>query len=291
MMLLTLRPLFLKFLMAPLFALAFHIGLMAQTNTRIFSVTGVVRSPQSGETITIEHEEIPGFMPAMTMPFYADPAETASLTAGDRVQFEFHVGETSRATNFRKLPASPTAATPAPVNSAHRAIRRLRAGDTVPPFSLVDEQGSPLTSSSLEGRLTLVTFIFTRCPVPEFCPLISRKFQEVQTAAAANDSLQLLSISIDPEHDRPAVLQAYSRSLDANPATWKFATGSVDEVAKLTRAFAVRTEFNNGRLDHTLATALIGPDGRVIEIWRGNAWKPAEVLAKIASGAPQNRRP
>ena len=254
----------------------------SETSEKVFTVTGVVRLPYSEGSIRIEHEEIPGFMPAMTMPFYTTAADASHLKVGDRVQFEFRVGAQSRATHFKKLPPSPSTNPPDRVAAPRPSSSRLRTGDPVPDFSLTSEDDQPLTADAFAGHHTVVTFIFTRCPVPEFCPLMSRKFQELQQASRdRNLGLRLLSITIDPEFDRPDILRAYSKSLDADPATWRFATGSVEEIAKLSRAFAVRTEFNSGRLDHTLATALIGPDGRIVEIWRGNAWKPAEVLARL----------
>lgn len=248
---------------------------------RVFTVTGTVRSPHADGTITIDHEAIPGFMPAMTMPFYASAADTVGLQAGDRVQFEFRVGTESRATKFKKLAAT-SANVPATSTPPRPASTRLRPGDRIPDFSLTAENNEPFTAADLDGRHTVVTFIFTRCPVPEFCPLIGRKFQELQHASREQQlDLRLLGITLDPDFDRPDILRAYSQSLDADPATWRFATGTVDEIARLTRAFAVRTEFNSGRLDHTLATALIGPDRRIVEIWRGNAWKPSEILARL----------
>ena len=250
-------------------------------------MTGVVRAPHAEGAITIEHDPIPGFMPAMTMPFYANASDAAGLKAGDRVQFAFHVGTESRATNFQKLPALPSAG-PVTPSAPRPTTARLRPGDRVPDFALTSATAQPLTAADFDGEHTLVTFIFTRCPVPEFCPLMARKFQELQQASREQRlGLRLLSITIDPEHDRPDVLHAYSKSLDADPARWRFATGPLDEIARLTRAFAVRTEFNSGRLDHTLATALIGPDRRVVEIWRGNGWKPAEVLARLPAAPAQ----
>ena len=157
------------------------------------------------------------------------------------------------------------------------------------PFRLTDHSGKTRTDADFRGRNTILTFVFTRCPVPEFCPRIGEKFQTLQSKLAATSDggpaeprVQLLSISIDPEHDQPAILHEYGSSLGADFARWRFATGSPEEIARLTKLFAVRTERNGGSLDHTLATALVGPDGKIVEIFRGNAWKPEEVLAKIA---------
>lgn len=248
---------------------------------RTFAVRGVIQAPYADGAITIEHEAIPGFMPAMTMPFYTDESEVRGLQRGDVVEFKFIVGERSRAIDFRKVGrANPSAA--AAAAGAQRP--RLRAGDAVPAFALIDQAGESLDESDLKGRHTIVTFVFTRCPVPEFCPLIAKKFQTLQQTfaeAGVGDEVRLLSITIDPEHDRPAVLRAHGEALGADFRRWRFATGTNEQIATLAKWFAVRTERNGGSLDHTLATALIGPDGSVVEIWRGNGWKPEDIAAKV----------
>lgn len=277
-------------LLAPLVLV---LALPAAEAERVYTVKGVVRASHDAQTgtISIQHEDIPGFMPAMTMPFYADAAEVKELSPGDRVEFEFRVGERSRATKFLQL-GRESGRPEAPGASSRR---RLRAGDEMPPFALIDQDGRPVTTETLRGKHTVATFVFTRCPVPEFCPLIGRKFQALQEGLHApsgpSPEVQLLSISIDPEHDRPAVLRAYGESLGADFARWRFATGEAGEVARLAAAFAVRTERRAASLDHTLATALIGPEGRVVEIWRGNAWKPEEILAKVREPRGELRHP
>jgi protein SCO1/2 len=277
--------------------LAYAIGFAPVTSCaasdRVYTVRGIVRAPFQDGTISIQHEEIPGFMPAMTMPFYVDATEAKQLSAGDRVEFEFHVGERSRATKFRKVgrvEANPRQSA-AREATATPSRKRLREGDPLPAFTLTDQDNRAITDADLRGRNTILTFVFTRCPVPEFCPLIGKKYQALQSALSMRAGLptsevQLLSISIDPEHDKPAVLRAYGESLGADFSRWRFATGTSEEIEKLTRAFAVRTERNGASLDHTLATALISPDGKVTDIWRGNAWKPEEVVSRI-TGAPR----
>lgn len=252
----------------------------------VHQVRGIVRGPYAAGSITIEHEAVPNYMPSMTMPFNVEAADVAALTPGDRVEFELHVnGDTSRATGFRKVGriADEPGAPPTPPRAT---ATRLRPGDTLPAFALVDQDGQPFTADALRDRRTVITFIFTRCPVPDFCPLLARKFQALQAALAerkdAADNVRLVSITIDPEHDRSPVLRAYGQAQNADFARWRFATGEPAQVEELARRFAVRTERNGATLDHTLATALVGPDGRVIEIWRGNAWQPEEVLARLS---------
>lgn len=267
-----------------LIGLILALSLPASAADREFTVRGVVRRAFHEGTITVQHEDIPGFMPAMTMPFFTDETEARGLVPGDRVEFLFRVGDKSRASAFRKIGAAD--APPEPATSPSRRAARVRPGDSLPAFQLIDENGAPLTMGNLRGHATVLTFIFTRCPVPEFCPLLGKKFQELQDVLARrnDDRTRLLSITLDPDYDRPDVLRAYARSLGADARRWTFATGDGEEIRKLKQQFAVHAERSAaGSLDHTLATALINSDGRLVEIWRGNAWKPAEIIDRLAA--------
>lgn len=275
------------------FRLLILLGLLAQgvvscskdSKSGTHSVTGVVREKLSEASVLIAHDEIPGFMAPMTMAFdLADPREGATLTPGDRVRFRLQQrGEQWMADRFQVL-GRETAGAPGLAK-----VDRLRPGEAMPPFSLMDESGQTLTLDALQGRFTLVTFIFTRCPVPEFCPAMAVKFGALQSrieresGTSAPPALRLLSITLDPEYDRPAQLAAYGAAVGAKPAIWNFATGTTGDIATLARRFSVFTERKGVLLDHTLCTALIGPEGRIREIWRGNAWKPDEVFAFLES--------
>lgn len=281
-----------RLLVAFVFPILFSVaGISApETEVRIFEVRGVVKEPYEDGSIVIEHEEIPGFMPAMTMPFFAKAEEARKLAAGDHVVFKFRVGETSSATDFRVLrSAAPARAedvktvTPTPV-----AARRLRPGDAVPAFSLLDHDSQTVTEAAFRRQRTVLTFIFTRCPVPEFCPRMMQKFGELQQQVRADPSLRdvrLWSITIDPQHDRPETLRRYADAVAADSNQWRFFTGEPGEIERLRRAFAVHAQGEGGKIDHTLATALINTNGRVVEIWRGNAWNPEEILSTVRSTA------
>lgn len=258
----------------------------ARAAERVFDVTGIVRGQLEDGQIVIQHDKIPGYMPAMTMGFtLSDPTDATRLKNGDRVRFRFYVNETkSTAGNFVVTGSEAPIAAPAP--AAPAKVNRLRAGDAVPAFSLTDQENRPFTPAVLRERLTIVTFIFTRCPVPEYCPAMAVRFSQLQKAILADAKLgervRLLSITLDSEFDRPEILKAYSEAVGANPAVWQFATGTKDEITALTKAFAVFNERNGATLDHTLCTALIGSDGRVIDIWRGNGWRIEELLTALA---------
>jgi protein SCO1/2 len=186
-----------------------------------------------------------------------------------------------------KIPARkvevPAVADTAPSTSS---APRLREGDEMPEFSLTNQDGATITRETLRGKPFVLTFVFTRCPVPNFCPLMSKNFARLQEAigAAGDDSLgqaQLLSISFDPEHDTPAVMKEFAASEHADPRIWNFASGAPAQINSLTSAFAVMLQPEGRTISHGLATALVDRNGRVVEIWRGNRWKPDEVIEKI----------
>jgi protein SCO1/2 len=257
-----------------------------------YPVRGIVRAIGFAQNeITVEHEEIPGFMPAMTMPFSVkEMREVERLSVGDAIRFQLVVTDRdSWITNVQAIAKNevqlPQKTAPAPKN-ASQAVR-LKEGDRVPEFQLVDDQNRPITRATFAGGPCVLTFIFTRCPIPNFCPLMSKNFAELHGMLTGNPKLagtRLLSISFDPEYDTPAQLAKYAtdhRLADADHDKWRFATGSTEEIAKLTAAFAVSVQPENGTISHGLATALIDAQGVVRKIWRGNGWQPAEVMAEL----------
>ncbi|BCS32344.1 electron transporter [Luteitalea sp. TBR-22] len=247
-----------------------------------YPVRGVVTLARGDGTMTVAHEDIVGYMPAMTMPFRLAPGAPA-VRPGDRVTFTLLVDDAALIARDVTVVGRDEA-----VASAARAgtstVGRLREGDAVPAAALVDQAGAPFGADAWTGHRTAVTFIFTRCPQPNFCPLMVKRFQFLQRAIAADPALadvRLVAVSLDPAFDTPTVLQAYASAMQADPARWRFVTGAPEQVKVLMRAFAVHVETNGVLLDHTLATALVGPDGRVSEIWRGNGWEPDEVLTAL----------
>jgi protein SCO1/2 len=260
-------------------------------NARTFEVTGVVTAPPADGRVTVAHDAISGYMPAMTMPFAIGP-EAPALAPGDRVRFTLEVAaNVSRAAHI-VVSGRDEAVAAAARDAAASTRTRLKKGDALPAFSLETQDGRAFTADDLRGRLTAVTFIFTRCPVPEFCPLMSKRFQQVQRDIERDPALRreledvrLVSVTLDPAFDTPPVLDAYAKAIGANPARWQFVTGRESEVARLTSAFAIHVERNGVLLDHTLATAVIDAEGRIVEIWRGTGWKVADVVGVLTREA------
>ncbi|HEY7002091.1 MAG TPA: SCO family protein [Candidatus Udaeobacter sp.] len=255
-----------------------------------YETRGVVRgfSPDLS-TIEIQHENIPGFMPSMTMPFVArDPKEVASLKTGDAISFRMTVTQKDfwidNVKKIRREDVDVSEPKPTPAMSSKNS-ERLKEGDAVPLFSLTNQNGEHISIDTFRGRPFVITFVFTRCPLPNFCPLMSNNFEQLQAAITSGSgplaSTRLLSVTLDPAFDTPEVLKAYAGYHHADPRTWSFATGDEKEIDMLTRAFSVFRQTEGGTISHGLATALIDKDGKIGQIWRGSAWKPDEVIEQI----------
>jgi len=271
-------------------------GLLAE---EAYPVRGkVVTLKDNSQVAVIHHEEVPGLMPAMTMPFtFPDEADFAKLSRGRRVAFEFVMGEGGsygRAVEVLEEAAASPEAAAAGSRAAGGEEPRVREGDALPGFSLTGADGAPVALPAEDGRGTLLTFIFTRCPVPEFCPLLGSKYKELQDRlleAGLEGKARLLSVTLDPEYDTPKVLREYGRSLGADPEIWSFATADKGRIEELARIFRVYRQERGGTLDHGLCTAYVGPEGRVEAIWRGNRWDPAEVFERLRALAAKEAAP
>jgi protein SCO1/2 len=255
-----------------------------------YDTRGVVRgfSPDRS-TIEIQHENIPDFMPSMTMPFVTrDPKQIADLRTGDAISFRMAVTKKDfwieNVKNIRREDvnvAEPKRTSPV---SADRDAR-LTEGDKMPPFTLTNQNGERISLDTFHGNSLVLTFVFTRCPVPNFCPRMSNNFGELQeTIKSSTGTLanaRLLSVTLDPAYDTPKILSDYAAFHHADSKIWSFATGDEKEIDSLTRAFSVYRQNEGGTISHGLATALINKEGRIDKIWRGNAWTPAEIIKEI----------
>lgn len=269
---------------------------IAPSDETVYPMRGVVREVrQADASVVIEHEDVPGYMPAMTMPFNVrDEALFDLLKEGQAIAFELVVQGTSSwireiaptdAATLQLAKKRPRAEGVSSTSTVAQAPR-LSAGDLMPDFRLLDQVGEEITPRTFADKDVVVTFIFTRCPLPDFCPKISGQFAELEKAILDDPRLrgqvELLSITIDPEFDTPAVLKEYADHFSKSDGElWRFAVGTPEQTDRLTHAFSVYTETSGGTINHGLCTAWIGSDGIVKEIWRGNGWEPKEVLSTI----------
>jgi len=255
-----------------------------------YDTRGVVRgfSPDRS-TIEIQHENIPDFMPSMTMPFVTrDPKQIADLRTGDAISFRMAVTKKDfwieNVKKIRREDVNVAEPKRTPAVSADRDTR-LTEGDNMRPFSLTNQNGERISLDTFHGNSLVLTFVFTRCPVPNFCPRMSNNFGELQeTIKSSTGTLanaRLLSVTLDPAYDTPKILSDYAAFHHADSKIWSFATGDEKEIDSLTRAFSVYRQNEAGTISHGLATALINKEGRIDKIWRGNAWTPAEIIKEI----------
>src|SRR5438093_3514758 len=231
---------------------------------QVFQVKGVVKELKpDGKTVEIRHEEVTNYMPAMTMPFEAkNPKELTGLKAGDAVVFRLTVTDTnSWIDQIRKL--TPPSPTELPSRSTWRLVRDvdpLQVGDPLPEYHFTNEQGQAVSTRQFKGQALAITFIFTRCPLPNFCPLMSNHFSKAQKNLLARQggpaNWHLLTISFDPEFDTPAVLKAYAQRFGADAAHWSFVTGDLIDITAIAEQFGEKFWLEQGALNHNLRTAV-----------------------------------
>jgi protein SCO1/2 len=243
--------------------------------------------PETSE-ILVKHEDIKGFMPAMTMPYRVkDAALLKDRAAGDLITATLVVAPElawlSAITKTGSAPLPEDAQTKIPVASG---VQLLKPGDAVPGTPLSDQDDTPLALPDWRGSAIVVTFIYTRCPLPQFCPLMDRRFAEIQALAAADPALRgkvrLLSISFDPANDRAAILRAHAAKAGADPAVWRFATAEEAVVDRLAATFGVNViREKDGTITHNLRTAVVDAGGRIVSIHDSNAWSAASLVDEL----------
>ena len=237
--------------------------------------------PDQNEVL-IKHGDIKGFMPGMTMPFkVGDPALLQGKAPGDLVTASLAIAVTeawiSTLDKTGEAPLIETATIP-----AASFVTPLKPGDLAPDTGLVDQDGAALSLADWKGSAVAVTFIYIRCPLPQFCPLLDRRFAEVQGLiaddATLRDRARLLSVSFDPDADTPARLQAHANQLRANPHLWRFATAPREVVDRFAATFGVNViREEDSTITHNMRTVVIGPDRRVVSVHEGSDWTPAQV--------------
>ena len=258
---------------------------------RRFELKGQVLSVKpGGSEILVKHEDIKGFMPAMTMPYKVEPADTLTGTAAGDLISATLVVEPSGSAYLTSLTKTGSAPIDAPVAGPEiTAMDMVEPGEAIPDALLVDESGKPRPISSYKGKRLVLTFIYTRCPDAEFCPLMNQQFAALQKTIKSTPALadvQLLSISFDPEFDTPAVLKEHAAAQQADPLIWHFATGTKEEITRLAGAFGVSVTSNGSPiLIHNLGTAVIDAGGRLVKLHSTNQWKPADIVAELQTTA------
>lgn len=267
----------------------------AAENARRFPLKGIIRQIDTARSeITVEHEAVPGYMEGMTMPFPVrdDPQVIKILRPGDRIEATLVVEkerywlERIVTRGFVGTPAPAAATVPAGQQSGFVTPvpnRGVQIGDPIPDFALTDQTGSTVRLSQLRGEPVAVTFLYTRCPIATACPMTTAKFSKLDAMLAQRNFGRLLTVTVDPEHDTPAVLAEYAKKAGVNSKRWKFLTGSPEDVARVASSFGVMYYPEHGQMIHSQAVAVVDPQGRLATIYFGESWQPEHILRDLES--------
>jgi protein SCO1 len=265
-----------------------------ETNLVTFPLRGeVVRVDTAKLTLTVAHQAIPNYMNAMTMPFKVrDRNLLRPLAVGDSIQATLAVSRTE--SWLEQIAVVGKGEMPAPLTPDQIITAKVfKTGEFFPDESLVNQDGKTVRLSSFRGRVLALTFIYTRCPLPDFCIRMSNQFARIQKSLKGDGSLNgkwhLVTVSFDPKFDRPAVLKRYAAEYGADFSSWDFATdpdtaGPV--IRRLADGLGLEYSEDEGLIDHNLRTVLIDPEGKLVKVITGNEWKPEEVAAEMKRLAP-----
>ena len=275
---------------------ALSIGSLAcrsrsQTVEQHYELNGrVVAVDPHQRSVTIAHEEIPGYMSAMTMPFtLKEPWPYRVLAAGDHVQATLVVeGKRAWLEDVVITKESPT-----PVDaSTTTGVPNLgpQPGAEVPNFSLVNQDQQAISFQQYHGKVLLLTFIYTRCPLSDFCPHMSKNFAALHQALRQDPELyartHLLCVSFDPTFDTPAVLRSYEVAYAGSDtpetfAHWEFASGTAQQVDDIAQFFGLVHVPQTDQITHSLRTIILTPEGKVFKVYRGSDWTVTDLLHDV----------
>lgn len=269
-------------------------GCAKSSDERTYTLQGQVIAVAANRLeVIIKHGEIKGLMPAMTMPYKVKEAKLLDAVApGDLITATLVVvSNDAYLTTVKKVGQAPLEKPPASSSgtpSASSGVELLKPGDAVPGTHFIDENGAPRDFASFKGSTVVLTFIYTRCPMPDFCPLMDRHFatiqKEVTRDRTLNGRVHLVSVSFDPLTDTPPVLKAHARTLDADPRVWTFLTGDRDDIDQFAARFGlsvVRAVNDPRSITHTLRTAIVDAGGKLVKVYTGNEWTPEQILADL----------
>ena len=257
------------------------------TATKTFEVRGVIREvPADGQTLTIRHEEIPGYMPKMTMELNVrDTNEVHNLQVDDEITFRLVANDdTHWIENIRRSGRAATTNPPAPLTA--QFIRELKPGDDFPDAELLDEHGRAIRFSQFRGQAVAFSLFFTRCPLPDYCPLMNKNFSHarslLQTNTTGATNWTFLSVSFDSEFDSPAMLTGYATAYrGTDPSHWLFASASTATLRTLAPQIDFMFQQDGGGFSHNLRPVVLDAQGRIQRVFNGNKWQASELAEEM----------
>ena len=268
-----------------------------------YAFTGRVVSVDMGSrTANIDGDMIQGYMEAMVMTYRVKPDSLlGKLSPGDSISADLMVVEhdprdETAVPDYWLENVKIIGQASQPPAAAPNAMHIPTPGEQVPNFAFTNQDGKRVSLDQYRGKVLLVTFIYTRCPFPDFCPRMSHNFAEIYRQLGSDPSLaktQLLSVSFDPQYDTPKVLRDYGFSMaqthDASLfRRWQFAAPKADELPKIADFFALTVKPDGGTITHNLSTAVVGPDGKIVRWYHGGDWQVSDLITDAAdAGSPK----
>jgi len=269
-------------------------GESASRTVRSFLVKGVVREVASnGKSLTVRHEEIPGYMPKMTMELTVkNPSESKAVRVGDQIEFRMMASEEEHWIDTIRVLVRGVDQGSGKVDNATKAgnVREVKVGDLFPDAELLSESGQRVRLEGFRGRALAFTFLFTRCPLPEFCPRMSKHFSRARNILLNGDgkpsNWQFLCLSFDSQNDTPEVLRRYARNYRGeSDDRWLFASVDPATLKTLAALTDLKVANEGGSFSHNLRTVVLDTRGRVHRLFDGNEWTPEQLAESVESAA------
>ena len=256
----------------------------------------IISIDNQAQSANIDGDLIQGFMEPMVMSYKIKPASMLrQLSPGDSISADIVVvdhdpRDENADSDYWLENVKVTGHAAQPPANGPKAFHMPSPGEEVPSFAFTNQDGKHISLHQFRGKTVMVTFVYTRCPFPDFCPRVSSNFAEVYKQLGSNPSLaeaQLLSISFDPEHDTPKVLRNYGFSVaHTHDAVlfrrWEFAAPKAADLPKIADFFALTVKPEGGMITHSLSTAVIGPDGKIVKWYHGGDWQVSDLIKDAA---------
>ncbi|MET0263447.1 MAG: SCO family protein [Rariglobus sp.] len=264
----------------------------ASAKEKRYPLTGeIIKVDPERLSLLVKHDEIPGYMPPMTMEFFVTLGDVTNAREGQRIRAELLEREDGEFALEKIWPVDAVA--DAQIGTASGALRQdtsirgrrayREVGENLPDFALYDQSGKVVSAARFRGKQVMLNFIFTRCTVATMCPLATANMVVTQRKAkeAGVDNIEFISITLDPEYDTPGVLLTYAKQRGIDTTNYSFLTGPESSIKDLLTQFGVIAEFKGSILQHTVSTLLIDAEGRII--WRtdGSQWSPDDYVKKM----------
>lgn len=244
----------------------------------------VLKVDPAGSEVTVSHDAIPGYMEAMVMPLSVrDPRDLAGLEAGDVISFRLRPD--ARGTTIDRLAHLSAAGADAGLTMTPAVSALVKIGEIVPDFTLTDQYGLPVSLLDLRGRVVVLTFIYSRCPLPDYCPRMVTNLVQVHRRYQdrMDRDLTLLTVTFDPKYDSPEVLKTFAARYGANVPGWHFLTGSPEATAAVCASFGIEYWLDEGLITHSLQTAIIDREGRLRARVEGRGFSGRQVSDLVAT--------